>query len=729
MRVDGVFLTSKVARRIFALFIVCALVPIVALAVVSFGQVNRQLYEQGQERLDVAVRTVGQGIAERLLLLEAELRITGGRGALAATDASGDGDNPFAAAHFTALVQRDGATLTLFFGDVPILPALTAADYQHLASERTLLTAEPRSGQPPLVVLTRAVDPSDPTGGVLSAVVNPRFLWAGGADTLPRYNDLCVFNHAGAVLFCTRPSDGALPDAVRAQVAAGGSGAFEWNLDSEEQLASYWSLPLDYQFGVPQWTLMLSEAKAEVLAPIAAFRRLFPLVVLISLWVVLLLSIGQIRRSLDPLERLRAGTQRLADRQFDSRVEIDSGDEFEELADSFNKMAGRLGKQFQALATIAEIDRTILSSLDIAKIVDTVLRHTTDLVACDGVSVTLMAADQQKVPRTYVLLAGADKKAWVETTYFNADELRAFSARPEVMELGPEDGAPSYLAPLARVGCHTFLVLPMWIAGEPAGAIALGFTGAAAANEEDLLQARQLADQVAVALANARLVEDLDALNWGALTALARTVDAKSPWTAGHSERVTSMGLKIGGMMGLRPDQIDVLHRGGLLHDIGKIGVPAAILDKPAKLTEEEYAVMKKHPEIGANILQPIAAYADVIPIVREHHERWDGSGYPNGLAGTQIHLYARVFAVADVYDALISDRPYRRGLPVDSVICTIAAGDGTEFDPDVVRAFLDVMTEEGHGVLGAAASRRHAVPRLRNRPLTHLSHMSRDPA
>jgi len=109
---------------------------------------------------------------------------------------------------------------------------------------------------------------------------------------------------------------------------------------------------------------------------------------------------------------------------------------------------------------------------------------------------------------------------------------------------------------------------------------------------------------------------------------------------------------------------------------------------------------MKKHPEIGANILQPIAAYADVIPIVRQHHERWDGSGYPDGLEREQIHPHARIFAVADVYDACASDRPYRDGMPIEKVVRIIVEGDGTEFDPEVVAAFLEVMTDEGHGML-----------------------------
>ncbi|MGH7423764.1 MAG: HD-GYP domain-containing protein, partial [Candidatus Methylomirabilales bacterium] len=217
-------------------------------------------------------------------------------------------------------------------------------------------------------------------------------------------------------------------------------------------------------------------------------------------------------------------------------------------------------------------------------------------------------------------------------------------------------------------------------------------------SQEDLTQARQLADQVAVALSNARLIEELDQLNWGTLNALARTIDAKSPWTAGHSERVTELALKIGRKLELGSKELEALHRGGLLHDIGKIGIPAVILDKAGRLTEQEALIMREHPRKGARILEPIPAYAEVIPIVLQHHEWFDGTGYPDGLAGEAISLGGRIFAVADVYDALTSDRPYRAGLGRERAIESIEQGAGRQFDPRVVEAFLAVMATEETG-------------------------------
>jgi len=701
------FLTSKVARRIFLLFVLCALVPITGLATYSFGQVSRQLYTQARERLDATVREMGQGMTQRLQLLDTELRLASASEDLATIRATLETLQDAGATHPVrfrgiAILERDGGQVPLY-GVVNDLRPPAASQSAQLATGRSVLTGEPRVGRPPRLQLTRALNPADPDGALIAGEINPVYLWTGAEDTLDKYQ-LCVLRSPQETLWCSRPADGVLPPAVHATLAGDISGQIDWQIEGDDYLASYWSIPLTYQYGV-QWMLLLSESRADILQPMGDFRYLFSMIVLISLWVVLLLSIGQIRRSLVPLERLREGTRRIAEQQFETRVDVHSGDEFQELAESFNDMTERLGKQFNALSTIAEIDRTILSSLDIERIVHTVLRHTGAMFDCHSVSVTLVSPDQQKVPRTYTLNNAPEARPWVETTFFDGSDLRRFRASPEMIEIGSKEGAPAFLATLARGGCQSFVIFPMFIHDEPAGAIALGFADSIACREEDLAQARQLTDQVAVALSNAHLVEDLDALNWGALTALARTVDAKSPWTAGHSERVTQLGIKIGEKMGLAKEEIDILHRGGLLHDIGKIGVPASILDKPGRLTEDEYEIMKKHPEIGANILQPIAAYSDVIPIVRQHHERWDGSGYPDGLTGRQIHRYARIFAVADVYDAIISDRPYRAGFSPEEVVRHIVAGDGSDFDPEVVAAFLEVMTDEGLSLLSSESS------------------------
>ena len=226
------------------------------------------------------------------------------------------------------------------------------------------------------------------------------------------------------------------------------------------------------------------------------------------------------------------------------------------------------------------------------------------------------------------------------------------------------------------------------------GLIVLGFSPDSTVLPEAVSQARQLADQVTIALANTRLVERLEQLSWGTLSALARTIDANSPWTSGHSERVTRLSLSIGRELGLPEGDLDAIHRGGLLHDIGKIAVPPAILDKPGKLTAEEMAVIQTHPVVGARILAPIPVFRDILSIVRHHHEKFDGTGYPDRLAGEAIPLLARVVAVADVYDALVSDRPYRPGWKREAAIDLITQNASSHHDPLVVKAFLSLVSQ-----------------------------------
>ena len=708
MKLDWTSFRSKVARRIFTLFILCALLPITALAFISFGQVTDQLYEQSQRRLHQASKTVGLGIFERLLFLDAEMNMVASGLVMGTGRPILTGPTEFGRdlqQRFRGIIRSaDAGRVTAVLGHIDDPPDLTPAEQDILSHGHSLIMIRHPRGIPPRIFLSRLLDPRQPKIGLLIGEPDPRYLWGVGEQgTLPPMTELCVLDDANTLLFCSLPGAVSLPEPALNEMASGASGQFEWSHNGTPYLASYWSIPLQFRFRVPKWTVVVSESKADVLAPMANFRRIFPLVVLMSLWVVLLLSTSQIRRNLVPLEKLREGTRRIANRDFGSRVTVTSGDEFEELAGSFNTMASQLGRQFTALATMAEIDRVILSALETEKIVDTVLTRMRDLFPCDGISVILVQHDSSDRARTYLADDTAEGEPRGEAVHFSAAAIQELRDNPERFITHADGREPDYLVPLARRGSKWFLVLPIFLKEKLSGIIVLGYVDPPDLTQEDLVQARQVADQVAVALSNARLIEELDQLNWGTLIALARAIDAKSPWTAGHSERVTELALKIGRVMGLSAKELDVLHRGGLLHDIGKIGIPVIVLDKPERLTDAEVLLMREHPRKGARILEPIAAYREVVPIVLQHHEWYDGTGYPDRLAGEDISLGGRIFAVADVYDALSSDRPYRAGLGPAEAIERIKQGSGRQFDPKVVEAFLEVMARKEHETAGPA--------------------------
>ena len=173
------------------------------------------------------------------------------------------------------------------------------------------------------------------------------------------------------------------------------------------------------------------------------------------------------------------------------------------------------------------------------------------------------------------------------------------------------------------------------------------------------------------------------------VTALAATIDAKDHYTDGHSRHVAALGVQLARAAGCSRDEVEAVRVGGLLHDIGKIGIPEAILNKPDRLTDAEWGLMRAHPDIGVRILTPIAALGGIIPIVRHHHEHWAGQGYPLRMQGEDIPLGARIIGICDAYDTMVSDRPYRRGLGHREAIARLQARAGTQFDPLLVQRFI----------------------------------------
>ena len=176
---------------------------------------------------------------------------------------------------------------------------------------------------------------------------------------------------------------------------------------------------------------------------------------------------------------------------------------------------------------------------------------------------------------------------------------------------------------------------------------------------------------------------------------LRQTVEAKDPYTRGHSDRVSEYSVLIGKKLGLDENTLHILKIGGLFHDIGKIGIPDSILLKESKLSDEEYSQIKNHPMIGVHMLGDAAIFTDILPIVKHHHERYDGRGYPSQLVGDDIPYVARIAAVADTFDAMTSKRSYRNSLPIDVVRAEIERCSGTQFDPNIAKVFLDIMDND----------------------------------
>ena len=192
-----------------------------------------------------------------------------------------------------------------------------------------------------------------------------------------------------------------------------------------------------------------------------------------------------------------------------------------------------------------------------------------------------------------------------------------------------------------------------------------------------------------------KINDELEKAYMESIETLRYTVEAKDTYTRGHSDRVSNYSVLIGEKLALSQSQLNTLRIGGLFHDIGKIGVPDSILLKEEKLSVDEYSQIKNHPSIGAHILSNATIFKNIIPIVKHHHERYDGKGYPSKLEGENIPYLARITAVADSFDAMTSKRTYRDSLPLEEVKNEIRKCSGTQFDPNIARVFLDILENE----------------------------------
>ncbi len=223
----------------------------------------------------------------------------------------------------------------------------------------------------------------------------------------------------------------------------------------------------------------------------------------------------------------------------------------------------------------------------------------------------------------------------------------------------------------------------------------------------DMRILKGVARQISVALQNNRLISDLESLSMNIIHALSSAIDAKSHWTKGHSERVSEYAASIGERLGMDQRSIERIRLAGLLHDIGKIGTYDTLLEKTEKLTPEDIELIKKHPDKGCEILSPIKELADILPAVRHHHERWDGRGYPAGLKEGDIPLMARALAVADSFDTMTYDRPYRPSIGVDNAIQEMKYCAGSQFDPEIVKVFLEICCAKRSSHVAEGADER----------------------
>jgi putative nucleotidyltransferase with HDIG domain len=672
-------------------------VPGAIFGYLSLRQVEEKFHQETMRRMRLQSREIGMSIHGGLSSIETEVEflagILGDRTTPSLRRPSDLGwlfHNRLLLGVTRFFYASPPRTETLYGNPCPP-PPQTSAARSHLASGKGLLYLQQGSGVLPRLFLAHAIRGRAPERELLVSEVNPDYLWGRVQDAVPPVTEVAILSPDGVPLFQTQPLTVAVLGRIEQERRKSPAGNFEWGQGSETMLFDHAAVFLKPAFFSDAWIVLVSQPRSEAFAVAKGYTRVLFLSITLVVLIAGLFAYVQIRRSVAPLAVLKEGTRRISGGDFDSRVEIGSGDEFEELGQSFNTMADHLGREFRIQAEMGRIVQTILGETAREKIVEAVLDNVTAVVPCDCVGLSLIDPDvMENAASTYVredasIVPSATRKNMLS---LSTDEIQRMKSAEKNVIVGGGAEFGNFLSGWTGIQPAAFLLAPLVSRGELVGILILGYWNPPDPAREILIRIRQVADQTAIALSRARLLEELAQNDLGTLTALARTVDTNSPWTAGHSERVTNLTMDIGRELGLPPDEIDLLRRGGLLHDIGKLGVPPSILDKPGKLTEEEFAVIKKHPSKGAEILEPIPNLQKVIPIVFQHHERFDGKGYPNGLSGEYISLHARILALADVADALLADRPYRPGWSREKVLVYTRENSGIQFDPTVVEAY-----------------------------------------
>jgi len=249
----------------------------------------------------------------------------------------------------------------------------------------------------------------------------------------------------------------------------------------------------------------------------------------------------------------------------------------------------------------------------------------------------------------------------------------------------------------AEVRSGSVLSVPMKIRDETFGVLVALDKKQPGFQEEDLFLLQFLLSKAALTVENIALYETVVQNLRDTMRSLVKAIEAKDAYTERHSSRVTELSVLVAERLGLSEEELDSLRFAGYLHDIGKIGIADHILTKPGRLTEEEFAIMRSHPVIGENIVQNLDLLPREREVIRSHHERWDGSGYPDGLVGEDIPLMARIIAVTDAFDAMTSDRPYRKALPTEVASQELKDKSWIQFDGRVAEVFLTLLEEEAH--------------------------------
>lgn len=344
-------------------------------------------------------------------------------------------------------------------------------------------------------------------------------------------------------------------------------------------------------------------------------------------------------------------------------------------------------RQYEELRALQEIGNSLNSSIDVPKTLHKVLDHACSLLGAKNASLMLLEPDRQHLR---IREAKGLSKQVIDNTRVKLGERVSGKVALQGHPVSLPRGLSSTGEELEAALC-----VPLKVSDKVIGVLNVrGHNDSNEFTDDDIDLATRLASMSAAAIENAELHNKLQNLFVESITALANAIDARDPYTRGHSERVAAFSVLIAERLNFTAEEIWNLRNAALLHDIGKIRIRDNILNKPDKLSNEEYEEMQRHAVYGAGIMMPVKSFRPLIPYILHHHEWYNGAGYPDRKRGNEIPLCARIICVADSFDAMTSDRPYRKGMPIEKAIKIIRENRGSQFDPDIADIFIELYHE-----------------------------------
>jgi HD-GYP domain-containing protein (c-di-GMP phosphodiesterase class II) len=397
------------------------------------------------------------------------------------------------------------------------------------------------------------------------------------------------------------------------------------------------------------------------------------------------------------LERLRGENADLLNEledaylQLNAAIELSKKETTQAYAELRAKIASLERKVFE-LASLNNVGKALASVLRLESVVEVILEKICSLAKIDAAALYLRDDDGDYTLEASVGLP--QKLAGSSTGLEDRRFLEEIMTEDEPFFLRRTEEDLDHADFVLDLRTRSLVLIPLSTAEKKLGVLAINSFEADTFDEDQRMLFSTFGTQAAIALANAELYQNLENVVVGVVLSLTTALEAKDPYTKGHSKRVAEYSVVIGEEMGMDQTQLKELKWAGLVHDIGKIGVDQSILSKDGQLTIQEKDEMDLHPLVGEAIMKPIHPLSSTAKGVATHHERFDGEGYPHGLSSEEIPLTGRILAVADAFDAMTSERPYRKGVPLNKAKDEITGKAGTQFDPDVVEVFYRVFAK-----------------------------------